>query len=101
MSIPKVKTVGASTYELGAIQDNLRRLIDNYIGTKEILDGIPLKAVEIGTGPTEINHKLGRTPLGYLITSKSGLGDIYDTARNTKTLTLISSVAVTADLWVY
>lgn len=101
MAIPKIKTVNASTYELSAIQENLVKIIDQFISNKEIIDGIPLKDVAIGTADTVINHKLGRTPLGYIVTTKSGLGDIYDTGRNSKTLTLISSAAVTVNLWVY
>lgn len=90
-----------SNRELSQIQDNITKILDHYVSEREILDGIPLSNIAVATTPTIISHKLGRTPLGYIITSKNGPGDIWDTARDSKTITLTSSAAVTCAIWVY
>lgn len=94
------KRINAKEYEANQIQENLARSLDR-IAEIVILDGLVLKNVPIGTSSTAVNHGLGRIPEGYVITGKTGLGDIYSTARDSKTLTLISSVTVFCDLWIY
>ena len=94
------KRINSKDYENTQIQDNLAKSVDR-IAAIVLLDGRVLKGVLVGTSDTLINHGLDRTPEGYIITGQFGLGTIYTTGRDSKTLTLISSVAVTCDLWIY
>lgn len=67
-----------------------------------MLDGTLLRDVTIGTADTQISHGLGRTPIGYVVAGKQGLGDIYQSQPSTNLfLTLRSSVQVVSHIWVY
>jgi hypothetical protein len=55
-------------------------------------------------GSTAINHKLGRTPNGWFLVSPQAAATVYQAAyqpQPTLTLTLVSSAALTTDLWVF
>ncbi len=60
------------------------------------------KGVELSVGVNVINHKLGATPQGWIITDIDGVATIYRSAPFSKlTLTLTSSAAVTVNLGVF
>ncbi len=68
-----------------------------------VLDAIILKDVDIGTGATEIPHKLGRAWRGWIVTSRTSATVPYEadqTDRN-KFLTLIAGSATTVDLYIF
>ena len=63
-----------------------------------------LSNVSLINGTNVINHKLGRTPQGWIVTDVQGAASIYrpSTAQfNDLTLTLISNAAVTASIGVF
>jgi hypothetical protein len=80
---------------IGVVADGLRDI--------DFLDGLRFdgQSVSSGSSGTTFNHKLGRTPKGWLVLSKYGLGDIYELGRTDTTLNLKSSVTVTIDIWVF
>ncbi len=86
--------------QLRAVQDNIIEIVERLC-KQQILDGVVLENVVIGTALTPVSHKLMRIPIGYLIISKNGPGDIYDVGRDSNFLNLQSSVAVTAKIWVF
>lgn len=64
--------------------------------------GVFVKDQALILGVTVINHKLGRTPQGWMIVDIQGVATIYRSAAfNDLTLTLTSSAAVTASLYVF
>jgi hypothetical protein len=92
--------IRATNTDLQTVQDNLIGSIEQLI-KQQILDGVLLESVAIGTTPTTVSHKLSRIPQGYIVVSKNGPGDIYDLQRDSKTITLQSTVAVTTKIWVF
>jgi hypothetical protein len=94
------KTINSKNWELSQIQGNTGTILD-ILTQIPFLDGVMLKSQVIDTTDTVLNHGLGRAPLGFVIMGKNGLGDIYQTASSQFSLTLKSSVQVTANVWVY
>jgi len=70
-----------------------------------ILNGVLLKNIELANGITEVPHKLGREPIGWLIVGKDATADIWDSqatnARKRITLLLNSSADVVVSLWIF
>jgi hypothetical protein len=69
-----------------------------------IINGLQLVNIALINGTTVLNHMLGRNMLGWFITDIDGAAEIYKPKTapfNSKTLTLVSSAAVTANIWVY
>lgn len=66
------------------------------------LNGIVLPSIELAVGNNVINHKLGRSPQGWVQADIDGTSTIYRSAPfNSLTLTLYSSAAVTVSLYVF
>lgn len=66
------------------------------------LTGQAIQSVPLSTTERAVSHGLGRTPIGWYVTDKSGAGDVYRTAWDSKTLTLrTASGSVTVDLFVW
>ncbi len=64
-----------------------------------------LPSIVLINGTTSINHKLGRTLIGWFLTRVRGSATIYD-AQDTnplsdKTLLLVSNAGITVDIWVF
>lgn len=102
MPLPGVAKIRVDDVDLQRVQDRLHAGVE-VLRTIPLLDGVLLKAQVIATTATNIGHGLGRAPLGWIVVSKTGLGDIYENQANRtdRFLSLQSSVAVTADLWVF
>lgn len=98
ISLPK--RIRAKDVDLQAVQENLIDSIERVV-KQQILDGVVVDSVAVQTTPTDVSHKLGRTPVGYLVISKSAPGDVYDLGRDSNILTLQSSAATTVKLWVF
>lgn len=78
----------------------------NQLLTNPLLNGLMLPNVILAVGDNVINHRLGRTPQGYLITRYIGAATvIYDKQSTNKipdlTLVLNSTVATTVNLYVF
>jgi len=59
-------------------------------------------SVSLVTGANVINHKLGRTPQGWILTDIQGAQTVYRSAAfNDLTLTLTASGSVTISLYVF
>ncbi len=66
------------------------------------VNGTLLSGVNVVSGSNVINHKLGRTPQGWIITDISNAATIYRSAAfNSLTLTLTSNATATLSLWVF
>lgn len=79
----------------------LNKLLDN-----PLLQGIILENVVLASGDNTINHKLGRTLQGYIVTRyKNAAAAVYDKQSTNKmpelTLVLNSSAATTVNLYVF
>ena len=69
-----------------------------------IVQGVQLTNQALVVGANSINHKLGRKPLGYIITGMHGsYSQIYDTPSLMPNLTLVlhASAITSVDVYVY
>jgi len=103
--IKKTRTINTKDLDLSKVQDNLTYAIDT-IGSKEIIDGIVLKNINLlSSGPNVINHKLGRGLVGWYIIRKRANSDIWDSqdTNPTQAISLILNCTnnVTVDIWVF
>ena len=65
------------------------------------LKGNLIEGVSLSTTATQLEHKLGLTPLGYIIVSQSASASIFTTAKDQNFLTLQASASVTVNIWVF
>lgn len=68
-------------------------------------DSALLPNVNLINGTTQVNHRLGRKPLGWIIIRQRASAIIYDTQDSNQhpelTLSLVSNAAVVVDLIVF
>lgn len=93
------RKIRATDAQLQSVQENIVEVVEQLC-RQQILDGVVVTA-DIGTTPTLVQHKLTRVPVGYIIISKNGPGDVFDSAKDSVTITMQSSSAVRATLWVF
>lgn len=66
-----------------------------------ILKGVQLTGVNLTGAGVPVQHKLGRKPQGYFVTSLSASATVWNGTFTDTVVPLYSSVACTVDLWVY
>lgn len=82
-------------------QTKWKSLLDPILGN-ELVNGIQLRNILLATGDNVINHRLGRTMQGWILTDQSANSLIYRSQPlNSATLTLNSSGPVTVSLWCF
>lgn len=89
---------------LDNVQKNLVRIL-TPVTSMSLMGGNLLTSQVLTAGANTINHGLGRTLVGWIITRQRAASTIYDTQdTNTTpkmTLNLNSSAAVTVDIYVF
>ena len=53
------------------------------------------------SGTTLVNHGLGRQPIGWALADINGAATVYRSAWDSSKLSLVSSAAVSAKIWVW
>lgn len=90
--------------DLNKVQDNLIRTLNPVFNTP-IMGGNLLQQIPLKIGSNSVNHKLGRTLVGWYLTRKRGSADIYDNQDNNivpaSTLLLISDTDIIVDIYVF
>lgn len=91
--------------EVNKLQQNIEQAL-NPVLSCPIIDGVLIKDVCLIAGKVnEIKHRLGRTPLGYIIVRKradSRIWDLQDTNPSpTTTFSLACSHACQVDVWIF
>ena len=73
----------------------------NPILANLLVQGLPLESVIlVANTPQVLNHSLGRTQVGFIITDQSAAASIFRTQPlNDQTITLESNANVTINLW--
>lgn len=102
--MPKdMRHIGGSAVEV-KMQENVSKALQPFVNSP-IADGVLLESVALINGVTEINHKLGRAPRGWLIVRQRASASIWDVQdENTRpklTLKLQSNAAVICDIWIF
>lgn len=90
--------------EQNQVQSNTEQALAPLV-RNPLNNGVLLRDVVLAVGNNIIEHKMLRKPLGYIITSQSGVSNFYDNLSldvETKlNFNLNSSAAVTVSLWVF
>lgn len=105
MTIKKFKQVRLGELAIQKFQDNTRTTLD-AITDRQILDGILIKDISLTAGRTnEIDHKLGRLSIGWIVVRKRNDVNVWDLQDNnsnpTSTLSLACSMDTIIDLWIF
>lgn len=66
-----------------------------------ILQGRLIEDIAVTTATVTIDHKLGRTPRGWIICKKNADARVWETASTSRTITLDSSATVTVSIWIF
>lgn len=83
------------------MQNNWKSQLDPVLGNP-MTNPLILKSINLVSGNNVINHLLGQTLQGWLITDTTASSSIYRSApKNDKTLTLNSSAPCVVDLLVF
>ena len=77
------------------VQDSLSRIEKNTL-----LDNVIISGVLISTSKS-VEHKLGRTPKGYLIIQKNANAQVWNGSITDTNIVLTSSAAVTVTLLIF
>lgn len=101
VSVAQIGSINTKDEVLNRIQAELQRAL-NPVLTCPLLNGVPVGPVALASGvPKEVNHGLGRLPLGYLITGLNANVVVWSPAATKMTITLTSSADCTVSLWVF
>lgn len=83
------------------LQTKWKSILDPLL-KNPLVDGLLLNGLDITSGTTVINHRLGRKMQGWFVVDTDAGTDIYRSAPfNDKTLTLTSGTACVVSLWVF
>ena len=97
----KYKKLHSEDNVIRQLQDNIEVVISPIIDSA-IIDGVLLKNIHLTTGSIDVvSHKLGRTPLGYLIVKRSAESTIWESETNKRSINLNCSANVTVSIWVF
>lgn len=100
MAFRAFKKIAQATFEASKAQDNNEQF-SNQFRNNPLLDGVRITNVTVITSTVSVAHRLGRQPLGYIITKQSADARIWLTSWNDRFLVLDSSATVVIDLWVF
>lgn len=91
-----------STGELN--QDKLQLNLKKYFSQFNdliFLNGLLLQNVSISTSGSQVEHKLGRVPQGWIVMDKTAQGDVWRDSWDDKVIRLDASANTTINLWVF
>jgi hypothetical protein len=101
MATPRTfSQINTQDRDLQLIQANIERAVSSVIKAA-ILNGRLITGQALIAGNTQIEHKLTRTPVGYMIVDSNAAVTIFTSSKDTNFLTLNSSGAATVSIWVF
>lgn len=72
-----------------------------FLNSQSLLPGVKVTAAFTGAATTAFVHGLTKTPQGWLVIDSDAATTLYRSAWDAQTITLVSSGAVNAVLWVF
>ena len=105
MALKFFKKINTTIKELYQTQENVEQVLKPILNSA-IIDGVLVKAIDVGTTDTIVNHKLGRSPLGWIVVKRNEDAVIYEsaTANNDRNRFLIlqaSSATTDTYFWIF
>ena len=99
--ITPLETQHTGNQDVELLQQNVKKFV-KVLEDNPLLDGVLIEDVDLNAAAnTEINHRMGRQPRGWILTDQSAAATVYRVAWTTQTLTLLASAASTVDIWVF
>jgi hypothetical protein len=102
--IKRIAQVQSEDRVISQLQQNITASV-NPILDNQLIDGVLLQGVNLSVGTTTVNHKLSRKLVGWFLTRKRALANVYDTQDSNsipdRTLDLVSDAAVTVDIYCF
>lgn len=101
--IKKIPLIQMDDYKIQQVQQNIVSFL-NQFSNIQILDGTLLQSVSITAASMKnIQHKLGRAYVGYIVTNKNANAGqwVGDTSEKDIYLKLRTSADCTVDIWVF
>lgn len=94
------KKVAGADEDVAKLQDRLQEFFAQFIGNP-LLNGVLLTNVSLSSTATNVEHKLGRPHLGWIIVRKDANADIWESDTTKSFVKLTADANVTVDLWVF
>jgi len=102
MPLQRIQKLHADNQALVRVADNLRISINRILDSIPFLDGVLAENVALTTATSNVSHKLGRTPVGWLVVDKSADACVWrPSAADATILPLTASAAVTVKVWIF
>lgn len=95
-----IKTIGSDDEALSRFQEYVAAALAPLLNSP-LANGVLIKDVNLTATPLEVDHKLGREPLGWILVAPQSLTRVYQVSASKRTLTLAASGNVTTSLWVF
>ena len=105
MALKFFKKVNTAIKDLYQTQENVEQVLTPILNSP-IIDGVLVKDVDVGTSDTVVNHKLGRSPLGWIIVKRNENAVIYESAttnNNRDKFLILKASSATTDtyFWIF
>ena len=84
---------------LNTLQQNIGTAI-SAIDSSLLQNGLLIENITVN-GSLSVNHKLNRTPRGYIVTAKNSNVNIWDSGKTIDSLTINSSGATTISIYIF
>ena len=100
-----IKKVNTTIQDLYQTQENVEQVLTPILNSP-IIDGVLVKDVDVGTSDTVVNHKLGRSPLGWIVVKRNENAVIYESAttnNNRDKFLILKASSATTDtyFWIF
>lgn len=101
-----VSRLNSDNSDLVRTQDNIKRVLDPVLANKLLAGTLVQSVTCVGGTQLQVNHGLGRPPIGYFVTRVQGANQILireasSQPNPTAFLLMVPSATGTVDLWVY
>lgn len=98
--LKSLKRVNFKDEETNALQENVYQFLNQI--NPVITSGVLITSVNVGTSPSKIEHKLGRTPQGFYVVDKNSNSNVWRSSiSDNRYLTLTASTPSTISIWVF
>ena len=105
MALKFFKKVNTAIKDLYQTQENVEQVLTPILNSP-VIDGVLIKDIDVGTTDTIVNHKLGRTPLGWIVVKRNENAVIYESAttnNNRDKFLILKASSATTDtyFWIF
>ena len=92
-----VSRIPSTSNELNRVQDQLVPVVNDLL--KNVISKESIIEVTLGSSPVKVNHKLGKTPTGWIVLSSNANATIFTTGvSDAVSIELKASATVTVKL---